>query len=273
MDDETQTGTDTQSYVFDARWQQERERLGHLESAWDGLTLRRLDELGVAPGWRCLEVGAGGGSVAAWLCDRVGPAVSVVATDIDTRFLDVLKLPNLEVRRHDITSETAGEADFDLVHARLLLEHLPAYREALRHMVAALKPGGVLLIEDFDHTTFQPDPGAGEEALRLWRSFSAAFEALAAGRGLDLGFGRRLHGLLAETGLEDVVAEGRSVIHRGGEPVTSMLRLSLLSLRDGLVSAGAMPSQDVDALVTLLQEPSFRLMSQLMVGASGRRAA
>jgi ubiquinone/menaquinone biosynthesis C-methylase UbiE len=46
-------------------------------------TTRRSATSGVDSGWRCLKVGAGGGSVAAWLCDRVGPSGSVLATDLD----------------------------------------------------------------------------------------------------------------------------------------------------------------------------------------------
>ena len=49
------------------------------------------------PGWRCLEIGAGRGSMATWLAERVGPAGQVVATDIDTRYLERLDLPNLHV--------------------------------------------------------------------------------------------------------------------------------------------------------------------------------
>ena len=60
---------------------------------------------GVGPGWRCLEVGAGAGSIAGWLADRVGPSGQVIATDLDTRFLEQQARPNLEVRRHDVVRD------------------------------------------------------------------------------------------------------------------------------------------------------------------------
>jgi len=59
----------------------------------------------VAAGWRCLEVGAGGGSIAEWLCDRVGPDGRVVATDLDTRWVAKLSQPYLEVRVHDLLED------------------------------------------------------------------------------------------------------------------------------------------------------------------------
>src|SRR6476646_7213532 len=103
-----------------------RARLQAAEDLLDDGTQRVLERLGVAPGWRCLEVGAGGGSIARWLAERVGPDGHVVATDISTRDLDTSGLGNLEVRQHDIVGDALETEAYDLVHARLLLEHLPA---------------------------------------------------------------------------------------------------------------------------------------------------
>ncbi len=58
----------------------ERARLVAMASVCDPTTIRILDERGVSAGWRCLEVGAGGGSIAAWLADRVTGADSTSAT-------------------------------------------------------------------------------------------------------------------------------------------------------------------------------------------------
>jgi ubiquinone/menaquinone biosynthesis C-methylase UbiE len=128
------------TYVFDNAGAQAGARFSALGALFDPGTTRHLTALGVAEGWHCLEVGAGAGSIADWLCDRVG-AADVVATDIDPRFLDAAGRPNLEVRRHDIASDPLSEAAFDLVHARLVLVHLPERENALLRIVRALKPG------------------------------------------------------------------------------------------------------------------------------------
>src|SRR6516165_1192119 len=86
----------------------ERERLGLLERVADPITLRRLQSLGVREGWRCLEIGAGHGSVARWLAKQVGPQGQVVATDLNPRFLRELAAPNIEVRHHDILNDELG---------------------------------------------------------------------------------------------------------------------------------------------------------------------
>src|SRR5262249_41196057 len=65
----------------------ERRRLALLTEIADPITPRRLSDLGVGPGWRCLDVGAGDGSIARWLAARVGPEGRVVATDLEPRFL------------------------------------------------------------------------------------------------------------------------------------------------------------------------------------------
>ena len=90
------------AYVLDNTWDRERERLSLLESVWDPGTTARLTALGVAAGWRCLELGAGGGSITRWLCDRVGPTGVVTAVDLEPHFLEVDPRPNLEIHRHDI---------------------------------------------------------------------------------------------------------------------------------------------------------------------------
>ncbi len=141
-------------YSFDNAWMQARERLRSIEAMADPGTIRHLEARGVVEGWYCLEIGGGGGSIAAWLCQRVGSKGHVVATDLDTRFLEALDYPNLEVRQHNIVSDDLLEVAFDLVHARMLLSHLPERDRALQRMVSALKPGGWLVTEELDNISF-----------------------------------------------------------------------------------------------------------------------
>src|SRR5262249_38942010 len=113
-----------QSYLLDNAWQHARKRLMLLEAWLDPGTISHLRAVGVGPGWRCLTVGSGGGSITAWLCQQVGPSGRVVATDIDTRFLEALDYPNLEVRRHDIVTDELEVGAFDLVQVRAVRIHL-----------------------------------------------------------------------------------------------------------------------------------------------------
>src|ERR671926_1028819 len=134
-------------YRFDNAWLQARDRLAALEAQLDPGTIRHLQALGVGDGWHCLEIGGGGGSITEWLCRRVGPTGRVVATDINTRFLEALDFGNLEVRVHNIVEDELEQGAFDLVHARGVLVYLSQRDTMLERMVSALRPGGVVLVE------------------------------------------------------------------------------------------------------------------------------
>jgi 2-polyprenyl-3-methyl-5-hydroxy-6-metoxy-1,4-benzoquinol methylase len=122
--------------LFDETTRAERERLAAIEAGLDPFSIECLQKLGVGAGWHCLEIGAGGGSIAEWLCRQVGPSGRVVATDLETKFLQAIEAPNLEVRRHDITADPLEPAAFDLVFARKVLEHLADPGSALRGRVS-----------------------------------------------------------------------------------------------------------------------------------------
>ena len=126
-------------YLLDNAWQDARRRLALLERWLDPGTIHQLQTLGVRAGWRCLTVGAGGGSITEWLCRQVGPSGHVVATDINTRFLEALEYPNLEVRRHDILTDDLEPAVFDLVHVRFVLMHLADPSQAVRPLIQPMR--------------------------------------------------------------------------------------------------------------------------------------
>src|SRR6266498_3847074 len=97
-----------------------------LEEIFDPFSIRNLDRLGVREGWRCLEVGAGAGSIARWLGEIAGPG-NVVATDLSTTYLEPLAERGIEVLRHDVTADDnpGAPGEFDLIHCRFVLDHLP----------------------------------------------------------------------------------------------------------------------------------------------------
>lgn len=128
----------------DSDMETESGRLALLESSRDPGTMRQLEALGVGPGWRCLEVGAGRGSIARWLAEKVTPTGSVTAVDIDLRFLTDMP-HNVEVRALDIREDEVEAGAYDLVHCRALLMHLPDPAETLTKLATALRPGGCSL--------------------------------------------------------------------------------------------------------------------------------
>jgi ubiquinone/menaquinone biosynthesis C-methylase UbiE len=98
------------TYLLDNAAPQSPDRFDALSTLFDRDSIRYLEDRGVGPGWKCLEVGGGGGSIAAWLAARVGPTGHVLVTDLDPRFLSSSRLSNLEVRRHNIVTDPLPDA-------------------------------------------------------------------------------------------------------------------------------------------------------------------
>lgn len=257
------TSSKAGKYVYDQQWQEERKRLAGMEDLWDPGTRAVLEELGIAPGWRCLEVGAGGGSIAEWLARRVGRDGEVLATDVSTRYLDALDAPNLEVREHDILNDPLPESRYDLVHARLVVEHLG--RRAIERMLPALRPGGWLVLEDYSFAASAVDPDS-----ELFERVGHAVIGFMSGVGFDGEYGRKLVHELEDVGLEEVRADGRARLYRGGTAGTAFIRLSLESLRPQLIETGTLNEDDVRAALALLDDPANVFVSPLMIAAWGR---
>jgi SAM-dependent methyltransferase len=259
-------------YVFDHSWEGELARLELLEEIFDPGTIRHLEALGVGPGWRCLEVGAGAGSVARWLCERVGAGGRVVATDLETGFLEPLvgEYACLEVLVHDVVADDIEEEAFDLIHARLVLEHLAERDLALKRMLAALAPGGVLILEDFDWSSLAPRPGPGAEVFE--RVCAALLEMMEA-NGYTPWFGRNLPGLLADAGLERLGAEGRTLIGLPDSAAAAWWPLNFESVRDTLVARGHVTHADLDAMTALCSTPGFSWQYPVLVAAWGWQPA
>ena len=257
------------AYAFDHAWSEERIRLAGAEAALDPGTREHLTRLGVRSGSRCLEIGAGGGSVAFWLAERVAPNGVVVATDLETDFLESEQgnHPHLEVLRHDITAE-ALPTGFDLVHTRWLVEWLPDKRLGLRRMVAALRPGGVLLIEEPDFMTIY----AAGKPPSLGRVFVAAMHYLEATCPIECEYGRRAPGDLMAAGLVDVQAEGRTPIVLGGSPLAAhFLRLTIEKLREPVLAAGGVTEAEFAEAVAALNDPAVTVVAPMTVAAWGWR--
>jgi SAM-dependent methyltransferase len=258
------------AYSLDNAWEHARRRLQLVERCYDPGTMRRLAAIGIAPGWRCLEVGAGAGSVTRWLCDTVGPAGRVCAVDIDTRFVEEIRADNLDVLTLDVTTAGAGQAlgfgTFDFIHTRALLMHLPQREQVLDLLVALLKPGGWLLLEEGD---LFPVAGLGAGGYaQAWAGIEQAFGQA----GVDCRWARRLPEHLVARGIEQVQADCDVPLVEGGTPEAELFVLTATQIRDAVLSAGTTVEQlavfEVELATPGRWLPAFALMT-----ASGRKRA
>lgn len=263
-------------YRLEAKGRQEAEddRLDLLERIFDPLSRRRRHL--VRPGWRCLEVGAGRGSMAVWLTKQVGETGQVVATDIDVTYLSRLKIPNLVVCQHNIVDDpldALGAGTFDLVCSRLMLFWLPGKQEtAIRRMVECLRPGGWLIDEDGDWGTIAPvDPA--HPGCAQYNHASGGGEWWVS-RGYDPTFGRTLPVLFERYGLENIHHEATAQVGRGGGLWARWWLQTLEAVRSWEQVSGGLTKareEEYKALMAPWMDPSFWFLNALLHACRGQR--
>jgi SAM-dependent methyltransferase len=246
----------------------EHDRLRVLARVTDPVTRATLERIGIRPGWRCCDVGSGAGTVAAWMAEQVGPRGHVLSVDVDTRFQEPSR-DNVEVRALDVTTEPIGAGEFDVVHARGVLQHIAPREQVLDAMVAAAKPGGWVVVTDVDWIQFDeqdvPEPFA---------TLSSTLRSLSTSRhGYDGAWGRRLPAAFTQRGLDDVDVRGDTWTMRGGTDSAEWY-VAALERALGIVPAEAFPSGlDPHAAIAQARRPDFVILSPISVTAVGRRPA
>jgi SAM-dependent methyltransferase len=251
------------AYLLDHDWELEPHRLALLEHHADPTSARRLLATGLGTGWRCLEVGAGRGSIARWLSNQVGPSGQVVALDLDTSLLAGLEERNIEVMRGDVLEVALPEASFDLIHTRLVLMHIPERRRAIERMVSLLAPGGWLVVEELDWMAVLCD--ADRDRIELFSAFARALPTV------DFECGRALLGELTEAGLEHTAADLRVDLIEGASPLARWEQLSIQALSDEVLSAGTATTPQIEAQLAKLENPAYRGYGFTWIGVRGRR--
>jgi SAM-dependent methyltransferase len=255
---------------LDSRATEAEGRFVALSAIFDPVTFRHVDGLGIEPGWRCWEVGAGGPSVPDGLAPRVTPGGRVLATDLETRWLADRAGPHVEVARHDVVQDEPPGEDFDLVHARLVLLHVPERGEALRRMVSALRPGGWLLVEDFD-INLQPliCPNEVTPDQRLANRVKAEFRQLLLDRGADTELGRRLPRMFRDAGLTRVGADAYFPLAMPS--VAALEGANVRQVRDALIARGGVTATDLDRYLDLMATAEIDLATAPLVSTWGQR--
>jgi 2-polyprenyl-3-methyl-5-hydroxy-6-metoxy-1,4-benzoquinol methylase len=115
-----------------------------------------LTRAGVAAGMRCVDLGCGGGEVTFELARLVAPDGVVVGVDMDEVKLALARkaaaargITNVEFRALNVHAWDEP-ATYDVVFSRFLLQHLRQPVALLRRMWAAVRPSGVIVVEDAD---------------------------------------------------------------------------------------------------------------------------
>ncbi|MFC0530774.1 class I SAM-dependent methyltransferase [Phytohabitans kaempferiae] len=235
-----------------------------LSAMLDDFTRSRLSTVVAVPGTRCLEVGAGAGSVARWLADR---GATVVATDLKPH--RVPTRAGIRVLAHDITAEPVPDPPYDLIHARLLLLHLAEREAVLRKLAAALAPGGSLAVEDWhirpEHLVVDaPD----QHDVALFERYQRILMTVI---GSDPTWATRIHGQMVGAGLAGVDTAIHSPVWPAGSPGALLVTVNLDLFRSRLLAAG-LSAAELDHLRWLVTDrhSGLVLRGHLLYSTIGR---
>jgi SAM-dependent methyltransferase len=229
-----------------------RERLRILSQVMRPTTLALLDRAGARPGMICLDAGCGGGDVVFDLARIVEPNGRVIGTDFDEGKLEIARhegkaagLTNIEFQSADLTKHEHKQ-QYDLIHARFLLTHLPNPETVLARMHQALSPGGVMVTEDIDFEGYFCYP----ECRAMWR-FVDLYKRSVRLQGADPCIGPRLPSLLVNAGFKNV---RMNVVQPSGVEgeVKLMSPLTMEAIGGAVIAAGLASRSEVERIVAEL---------------------
>lgn len=238
-----------------------------------------LQAAGVAPGMRVLDLGTGLGHVALMVGAMVGPAGSVVGVDQAPAVLEEARAraaaagaANVRFAEADVTTWRDDEP-FDAIVGRLVLFHMADPVAVLRHHLAGLRPGGLMIAVDFDIGGARAEP-AVPLASRALAWIIRAFEQA----GAHPMIGAHLAQLLDAAGIGEIRSLGVQGYFGPEDPggpalVTGVVR----SLADAIVAGGIAGASEIgldtfeQRLADELRSAGAVLLPPTVVGAWGRR--
>ncbi|MGW1713626.1 class I SAM-dependent methyltransferase [Streptomyces sp. NPDC002156] len=247
-------GTDQSEAILSKLW----------ERNYDPLTTEIISRLALRPDARCLDIGAGAGSLSYWLAERV-PDGSVLAVDVDTGLLDASRAPGLTVRQGDIEREEFEPGSFDLILVRGVLSVLRDPDALIARAARWLAPNGWLVAEDF---YFLP---AEDAATPVGRAVIDAYLRAFRGHGADMRFARRLPVRLAQAGLTSVDLHLRPLGPGQGEYENELMRRRLELQGQPLVDNGWVSAAEIAEFIACLDRPEARDVTTLLFSVWGQR--
>ncbi len=253
-------------YTLDNSWSEADRRLGLLELYLDDGTKRRVKQLGhVGRGSHCLEIGAGRGSIVKWLSEIVGDTGTVTAIDINTNLIRSITSKNVRILQQDVTKEPIPVEEFDFVHARWTLCHISHREEVLEKIIRALRPGGLLLLEEIDFTSLISTQNSP------YRKFFESIVKMLSRRGGDGNWARSLVERISKSEFNGVGFESNVQIIQGGSLLGEFWALTGQQLREELLDTGHISLEQFNEAVAALKTPNCFGFGGTEIASWGRK--
>lgn len=258
-------------YIFESAEQKaEFERLKLIEDAVDQKTKEIIQNSGIAPGWKCLELGPGAGSILKWMSHLVGDNGRVVGVDKNTRFIETINTKQVNKIEGNILNLELGSNDFDLIHARYVLIHIAESKKVIEKLIELLKPGGVIILEEPDFTAAQvvdDSLPSGQAHQRVNKAINQMFTDL----GLDPSFGLKLPLILQRNGVKVESVIGAQHLCCGNSKIAKVMRHSTVTLKDQYIKTQKASEQDIHMYIENSVNEDFWAVYYSTISVVGKR--
>ena len=213
----------------------------------DEMTERMLDDAGIKPGMRVLDIGCGPGAVSLMLSRRVGNQGHVFAVDRNSHMLEAARerareagVSNLTFIEGGFDVPFAGRGTLDAVIGRRVLMYQSDAAHAVVQLADAIRTGGVIAFHEHDTVAISD----GRTSLPLHDRVRSWLRDMLRAEGANLHMGFELHSALSAAGLtvERVRAEANVLTPTAGYPVAAIIRAVL----PRLLQRGIATEADVD---------------------------
>jgi ubiquinone/menaquinone biosynthesis C-methylase UbiE len=215
-----------------------------------------LEQIGVEPGWRCLDLCCGVGGITDVLSRRVGPMGTVLGADVDAAKLAVARdwalasgLRNVAFEQADAFATGFAPGTFDLVHCRFALSIIPNGLGILDHMLTLVRPGGIVFVEESNAHTMEcapPHPA--------WDRLLAAMVEVLVKNGANPRLGPSLYAIFRAKGLTELRVQPCLYALHAGDPMTMHLPATMESMREAALALGMFTGAEFDELLARLRE-------------------
>ena len=258
--------------------QAERDRLLTQAEQYEPTANWLLDQIGIRPGWRAVDIGCGPIGILNLLSQRVGQGGMVIGLEREQRFVEMARseitkrgLGNVKMVQADGLNTGLEKGSFDVVHERLVLINVSAREAFLTEMLSLLRPGGTMALEDVDNVSWLCQPPHPS-----WDILLNAFHNVFHAGGGDAFVGRRLPALLHAASVRNI----RTKVTVETPPLGDYRRTHLISLvdsiRDKIIARGLLKEADLnghrEALMRHLSDPTTTVIDKLLVQCWGQKS-
>lgn len=228
---------------------EELNRLQLQARVWEAETEALLEQIGIQPGWTCLDLGCGAMGILGALSRAVKPKGKVLGIDQDVSLLAAAqiyveseKFDNVTLYEGDVHHSGLPREGFDLVHERFVLPHVVSPEKLIQEMIALAKPGGIIVLQEPDHSSWRFHPSC-----ESWPRFLEILETALGLRG-DINIGRLTYQILKTAGLEDVHLRAGVLGLESQHPYMQMPLIGMTAMKERILMESISTEEELDRL-------------------------